>query len=599
MRVHRTGHRARPARALLAMVLVGTVLWVTPAGAESPAPKVVLRIGTTTDLFTDNPFAVTANSDWEVVTSSYDMLMKFGDDDLRPAPSLAESCDHSADYITWTCHLRDGLKWSDGTPLTAEDVAFSYRFVIDHHISVYDSYFPSHPTFSTPDARTLVWTSDAPTFAPAMPPWVYVIPEHVWGKYADADLKTIKGAPNTPSVTSGPFHLVEWDHGRSWTLDRNPEYWGPKPAVDEIQFHLYTNEEALVQALRNGEVDMIDSFEPSLLATLEKTPNVTVQKSLPDWWLNLAFNFGGQGPQSNPLPALHDLRLRTAIEMAIDKKEIVQKVYQGSATPGDTVVRPASAYWHLNIPSGEEIPYSPDAANQLLDQAGYKDTDGDGIREDPKTGDPLVLRMPASEDTEGAVEAGQLIVGFLKVIGIDVRLQAASDAKMGDYWGNGNFDAYIWYWSGDPDPNYQLSVFTSSQCANLSDGCFKDPQYDQLYDEQRSTMDQQARLTIVQNAQRLLYQQIPGIVLAYPNNLAAYRTDRFTGWIPAPKGGYLIPGYNYDSLTNITPVSASVATADSGSTGLPPWIWLLVLVGLGLIGMRMLRGRRHVGDEEA
>jgi peptide/nickel transport system substrate-binding protein len=582
--------------------MAATLLWVPAAGnaaSPTPATKVVLKIGTTTDLFTDNPFALTANSDWEVVTSSYDMLLKFDDQDLRPAPSLATGCDHSADYITWTCHLRDGLRWSDGTPLTASDVAFSYRFVIDHHISVYTSYFPSNPTFSTPDEHTLVWTAEEPTFAPSMPPWVYIVPQHVWSKYQKADLRTIKGAPNTPSVTSGPFHLVQWDHGRSWTLDRNPYYWGPKPSVDEIQFHLYTNQEALVQALRNGEVDMIDSFEPSLLATLEKTKNVTVQKSLPDWWLNLAFNFGGQGSESNPLPALHDLRLRTAIEMAIDRKAIVNKVYQGTATPGDTVVRPASTYWHLDIPPGEEIPFSPEDAKKLLDQAGYVDTDGDGIREDPKTGDPLVLRMPASSDTEGAVEAGQLIVGFLKEVGIQVKLQSATDAKMGDYWGNGNFDAYIWYWSGDPDPNYQLSVFTSDQCGNLSDGCFTDPQYDQLYDEQRTTMDQAARLTIVQDAQRMLYQQIPGIVLAYPSNLAAYRNDRFTGWVPAPKDGYLIPGYNYDSLTHITPVSASVATDASGSTGLPPWVWLIVLVGVAVAGVRLLRGRRRIGDEEA
>jgi peptide/nickel transport system substrate-binding protein len=415
----------------------------------------------------------------------------------------------------------------------------------------------------------------------------------------DASLKDVKAVPNMPSVTSGPFHLVSWSQGRSWTLERNPYYWGPKPSVDEIQYTLYTNQEGLVQALRNGEVDAIDNFEPSLLATMQNTPHVTVQKSVSDWWLNLAFNFGGQGPGADPLPALHDLQLRKAIEMAIDKKAIAEKVYQGTATPGDTIVRPASTFWHLDIPSAQEFPYSPSDANALLDEAGYKDTDGDGVREDPKTGDPLRLRMPVATDTEGALEAGQLIVGYLKAIGIDVGLLPSSDAKMNDYWATGNFDAYIWYWSGDPDPNYQLSVFTSGQCGGWSDGCWKDPHFDQLYEEQRTTMDQTARLKLVQEAQRYQYEQVPSVVLAYPNSLSAYRNDRYRGWVPAPRHGYLIPVYNYDSLTHIQPVSAGIGEVGSGSSGLPAWLWVVALAVLGLVGVRLVRGRRATSDDKA
>ncbi len=143
----------------------------------------------------------------------------------------------------------------------------------------------------------------------------------------------------------------------------------------------------------------------------------------------------------------------------------------------------------------------------------------------------------------------------MKDIGIEVKLTAANDAKMNDYWGSGNFDAYIWYWSGDPDPNYQLSVFTSGQCGGWSDGCWKDPRYDALYAEAagRSWIAQK-RLDVVQEAQRYLYDHIPGIVLAYPGWLQAYRNDRFTGWVPAPGAhGYLLPGYNYDSLVSSAP----------------------------------------------
>ena len=108
--------------------------------------------------------------------------------------------------------------------------------------------------------------------------------------------------------------------------------------------------------------------------------------SISDWWLNLAFNFGGQGPDAHPAAGAARPDVRKAIEMAIDKQEIVDKVYQGTATTGDTMIRPASAFWHLDIPADEEIPYDPRRRGLDAEDAGYTDTDGDGIREDPSTG---------------------------------------------------------------------------------------------------------------------------------------------------------------------------------------------------------------------
>jgi peptide/nickel transport system substrate-binding protein len=499
----------------------------------------------------------------------------------------------NADSTVWTCTLRSGLKWSDGTPLTSRDVAFSYRFVIDNNVPQYRAYFPFHPTFETPNAHTLIWKSEKPTFAPDMPPWVYIVPQHIWQKYDGKGLQTIKTVPNVPSVGSGPFTLTSWTRGQGWTMQRNPYYWGPTPSVDTLQYHLYSNQEAMIQALKNGEIDFADGLNPSLYKSVSGLPNVAVQKVVSDWWLNLAFNFGGQGPQSSPLPALHDRTVRVAIEEAIDKQAIADKVYLGTAAPGDTVIRPASTYWHLDIPADQEYPYDPAAANKMLDNAGYLDTNGDGVREDPKTGQPLELLMPASQDTTGAVDAGQLIVGYLKQIGIKVDLRPVSDAKMGDYWGAGNFDAYIWYWSGDPDPNYQLSIFTSGQCGGWSDGCWKDANYDKLYEKQRTIMDRAQRLKVVQEAQRYIYHQVPAIVLAYPGWLQAYRTDRFAGWVPAPgRDGYLLPGYNYDSLVSVHPVGES--TASAGSSEVPGWIWLIVaIVVVGLIVFFIRRGRRR------
>ncbi len=587
--------------ATLALLFAATIATAASAQTATPAASsggdVVLRVGVIADLDTDNVFAVSAGSDYTVATSEYDMLLKFSSTDLTAAPELATGCDHNADYTTWTCQIRPGLKWSDGQPLTSEDIAFTYRFVIDNKIPQYRSYFPSDPTFETPNPTTFIWKAKEPTFAPSMPPWVYIVPEHIWAPYDGKDLKTIRDVSQTPGVGSGPFILSSWTPGQSFVMDRNPYYWGPTPALDRIEYRVYTNQEAMIQALKNGEIDAIDGLQPSLINSVQNTPNVALQKVVSDWWLNLAFNFGGQpGSTYTPLPALHDLVVRKAIEMSIDKEAIVQKVYQGAATTGDTIVRPASAYWHLDIPADKEFGYNPTAANQMLDDAGYLDTNNDGIREDPNTGQPLEMRIPASTDTTGAEEAGELIVGYLKQIGIKADLLPATDAKMNDYWGSGNFDAYIWYWSGDPDPNYQLFVFTSEQCGSWSDGCWKDSHFDKLYEEQHTEMDQTTRQTLVKQAQQYEYDQVPGVVLAYPNWLEAYRTDRFTGWVGQPgPDGYLLPTYNYDTWLSLRPIGE---TSSGGSGGIPGWVWLvaaLVIVGIVVVVMR--RGRKIEPDE--
>ena len=591
--------RAVAGAAALALLGVPSLLGTAASAQDgSPGAEIVLRVGTINDLANDNPFGVTAGYDWGVATIQYDMLLQFSDDDLSASPGLADACIPNKDHTRWTCRLREGLRWSDGEPLTSRDVAFSYRFVIDNGISQFRSYFPYDPAFETPDDRTLVWRSKRPTFAPDMPPFVYIVPEHVWAHLDGAERKEIRSEPNTPTVASGPFTLTEWERGQGWTMERNPYYWGPQPAVDRLEFRVFDNQEAMVQALRNGEIDIADGLQPTVFRTLEGSADIATQRVISDWWLNLAFNFGGQGQSSDPLPALADHRVRTAIQMAIDKQEIVDKVYLGYANPGDTIVREASTYWHLDIPPDEEIPLDPQGANALLDEAGYLDTDGDGVREDPKSGEPLSVLMPASEETTGAVEAGQLIVGYLDQIGIDVELQPASDAKMGDYWTSGDFDMYIWYWSGDPDPDYQLWVFASGQCGVWSDGCWVDPRYDRLYEAQRTILDRAQRREAVYEAQRYVYDQIPGVVLAYPSWLEAYRTDRFTGWTPAPgKNGYLLPGYNYHSLLSIRPVSGA-ATNTSASPGPPVWIWLAAVAVIGLVvAISIRRGRLEEREE--
>ncbi len=141
-------------------------------------------------------------------------------------------------------------------------------------------------------------------------------------------------------------------------------------------------------------------------------------------------------------------------------------------------------------------------------------------------------------------------------------------------------------------------MFTSDQCGAWSDGCWKDPGFDALYEEQRTTMDRDERRQVVFEAQQYVYDQIPGVVLAYPGWLQAYRTDRFTGWVPAPgPHGYLTPSYNYDSLVELRAVSAEAAEA-SGTVGVPGWIWVVGIALLGSVAWIVVRRGRKGEVEE-
>jgi len=162
-------------------------------------------------------------------------------------------------------------------------------------------------------------------------------------------------------------------------------------------------------------------------------------------------------------------------------------------------------------------------------------------------------------------------------------------------WYSGDFDAYVWGWGGDPDPNFILSIFETSQCLGWSDGCYSNPTYDKMFAHQSTLLDHTARVAYIQKMQQYLYDQIPEIVLNYPDYLQAYRSDRFTGWKPEPTNGgtYLFGwGNQYQGLQPL-------AAAESGSSsGIPTVLWVVLgLVAIAVIAFVALSRRRRAEEE--
>jgi peptide/nickel transport system substrate-binding protein len=587
---------------LAGVVLSGTAIAQTSStsASSSNASKLTFRVGIPGDMVSPNPFKACCGYEYEMMFLAYDMLFNFDKDTLAPTPGLATApCTPSSDNMTWTCNIRSGVKWSDGQDLTSEDIAFTYKFVVDNHQPAFKDYLPYDPTFETPNPTTLIWHSTEPTFAPTIPPWIPILPPQVWQPLDGKLSVDIKGYPNVPAVGSGPFVLQEWKQGQSFTMTANKDYWGGAPTMDEVVFEEFQNKEAEVQALKAGQIDFADDLNPTLFNTLKSVPNVSAVNATPSYFSNFAFNFGGQGANDTHHPAINDLQVRLAVAHAIDKQALVDTVYQGDALPGTTVTLPSSP-WHYEPTADTVQDFNIDEANQILDSAGYMDTNGDGIREMPDGTNPLEWDVLDGDGLiSGGEDSGKLIQGWLAEIGIKINLITVNSTKATSLWGDGDFDAYIWGWGGDPDPDFILSIFTSSQCLGWSDGCYSDKTYDAMYDKQKTIFNHDERVTYVGQMQQFIYDQVPEIVLAYPNYLQAYRTDTWTGYVPMPSnGGAYLFNWGPLSYINLKPVSEG-STETQGSSGFPVWIWAVVaviVIGGGIL-LFARRGRAPSEDE--
>jgi peptide/nickel transport system substrate-binding protein len=592
---------ARRQLAAIGVVLSAVMMMaVTASGSFAAAPEpsteasskpVVLTIGTPEDLGTANPFKAGTVSAYEMMLLNYDMLYNFTVQDLLPTSGLAIwPPTHSEDGKTWTFKIREGVKWSDGVPLTAHDIAFTYNFINEAHMS-YFAYALGHPiakdAFEAPDDTTLIWHMEEASLVPESPPWIPILPEHIWKRFwgdRSPNHANTKEFPNVPAVGSGPFILTDYEIGQSWTMQANKEYWGGSPKIDTVVFRVFKNPEALALALKTGEIDAASGLTPALFNDLKADSNITTIEGTPVDFDDLAFNFEGTAD-----PSLRVLEVRQAIEASIDKQTLVDRVLLGYSWVGSQVVLPQYKRY-LWQPEPQEVhDFDPGRAEELLDQAGYKDRNDDGFRETPE-GDPWSLEILAITDWTNSVPEAKLEAGYMEDVGIRTSVKVVDTEAANDLWYTQDFDMYQWGWDPNVDPDYILSIFTTKNCLVWSDGCYSNPTYDKLYEEQASTLDEAVRRDTIIKMQKILYDQVPEIVLLYPNVLQAYRNDRFTGFVrqPFPNGSIFFTWSSTPYLT-IEPVTGSTGTA-SNRSGIPVALWagigVVVLLGAFFIWKR-------------
>ncbi len=595
---------------ILASLLVGLVAVPVAAASDSASPAAgqgtTFRVGWLLEPDNLNPFIGLLGQDYEIWHLNYDFLVGFDAKDLSPRPELAESWTVSPDGKTWTFKVRQGVKWQDGRPLTAKDVAFTYNYIVKNDLQTLAIYTGGITGAVATDDFTVRITTEKPK-SNMLAMVVPIIPEHIWSKVSGkAATTTYQNKP--PIIGSGPFQTVEWSQGKYIRMVANKDYWGGKPRVDELLFENYKSPDTMTADLKQGAIDAAVELPQAQFPSVQSTDGVTGLKGT-HWRFNeLGFNCY-DSPDSMGNPVLVDPKFRQALNWAIDRQKIADVAFFGQADVGSTLIVPYSPY-HWEPAADQAYKYDPEETKRRLDLAGYQDKNGDGFRE-AKDGKPLSLRLLVTNDSPENQTAAKLIAGWFKDVGLKVNLKIVDAGVLLDaqynYKGDTyapDYDMYIWFWTYDVDPEMMLGVPTPQQIEGWNDTLWTDPEYTRLFTQQEQTIDVEQRVPLVQRMQEIAWQSSPYLIFAYPYQLEAYRSDKWEGVVPSPSDYEGYDGaafYNYMNVDTYKLVQPKVATDAVGSTGANTTV--LIVVGVVVAGIvvaliiRMTARRRGRSEE--
>ncbi|WP_150242205.1 ABC transporter substrate-binding protein [Nocardiopsis quinghaiensis] len=617
---HPSGLRRRPSTRLRRVAAAGTALLLAAAPALASAPAAAdegggdtLTVALSQQVDSFNPFTAQLAVTTNILRHVYDSLLTTDPETNGPAASLAESWEASEDGLTWTFQLRDDVTFSDGEPLTADDVAWTFTTMMENEAAsvANGNYVSGFRSVTAPDGHTVVVELDEPQ-ATMTSLNVPIVPRHVWEPILEesegGDSLAEYGNEDFPTVGSGPFVLTGHDKGRSITLEANPDHWRGAPGFDRIVLRYYSEKDAAVEALRGGEVSFVYELTRAQATALESAENVHVNTADGKRFQAFTVNPGAVTQDGEEFgdghPALADRTLRQAIAMAVDNQEIVDKAHGGQAVAAGGYIPPRYSDFHWEPEGDEAAPdFDPDAANAMLDEAGYE-RGGDGVRVSPD-GDRLKLRMHVHQDRPANVNAGLILVERLADIGIEVDNRTVDPGVLSDALYAGEYDLIFTGWTVNPDPDYVLSIHTCEALPTepgtmQGDAYFCDEEYDDLYEAQLAEYDRPGRAELVRRLQQVLYREAVVNVLAYPNIMEAYRTDQIASLQYEPaEGGNIWGQEGYWAWWSAEPASAEAGASASGpSTGVWVGVGAVVLALVAAGGFLLFRRRSTMEDRE-
>lgn len=505
------------------------------AGPEPTSPPeedepVVLRVGWLLPIDSWNPHV--SESYWTWGDLTYDFwLAKGSDSSCTPEPRLIESWEVSPDGLVTTIKLFDGISFSDGTPVDAQ------------YAADYMEYFSGNPDLApwfgsmlfldnieVVDDLTLKITTVVPlgqSFVKNDGLFMSLLSLSVWAGVEGVEAYMIEAYP---PLGTGPYELREYEPGSYAIYDARPEYHLGKPAIDTIVQVFYSNVDALVNALLSGEIDLSASHMPAeTYDTLVAAPHLTVEERVATEKYNLYFNMSPFGARH---PAVADQALRDAVDLAIDRQKILDVAVLGHGTlcPTNWACTPNMAD-QIN-PDITLTPFDPAQANQILDDAGYLDSDGDGIRETPD-GLPLEFRLFFELEDPPELTIADMLADDLGVIGIEIESTALEHGEMAqgvlserdydlliynmytDAFGPGGMDYASSCWSADAGANGR----------NYAGYC--NPDVDDLIYESWYSLDEETFYSSLFEAQAIMAIEKPHIVIVGNNKIQAFNNEKF------------------------------------------------------------------------
>jgi peptide/nickel transport system substrate-binding protein len=444
-----------------------------------------------------DPNKTSAYFSFEVLENVYDTLVE-PDANLQMRPALAESWDTAPDQLQWTFHLRRGVTFHDGSPLTADDVVYTYRRIIDEKLPNSDKLSAVADVRAT-DPATVTIRLKQPT------PNLLTNLGGFKGMAIVQRKNVESGQIGTHPIGTGPFAFESQKSGDSITLKANPSYWGGAPKVSGIIFRFIPEKSTALSALQAGEVDWTDSIPPQRVSQLRDDDSVTLSVTPSNDYWYLALN--------EARPPWNDVRVRQAIAYAIDRDAIVTATSYGTATVNQLAI-PKGDYAYTDY---AKYHYDIEQAKRLLSQANAA---------------PQKLDMLVTTEYPETVTAAQIIADNLAPLGITVNIRTVDFATWLDEQNSGHFDMLMMGWLGniDPDDFYYAQHHTDGS-SNAQK--YSNPEVDRLLDAGRVETNPEVRAGIYRKAATTIaddcsyiYLYNPSVIQAWTKGMSGYEARR-------------------------------------------------------------------------
>jgi peptide/nickel transport system substrate-binding protein len=476
--------------------------------------------GSFSDISTTYPIVVQDTASSDFLASIFEPLVTVDPNTLEPVGLLAESWDQNEDATVFTFHLRDGVTWSDGEPFTANDVKFSYDMYMhpDTGSPRVSDFTAKIESIEVVDDQTVTFNLVATYVDFAVDIMVYnIVPEHIWGEIDPAAMAQDPGATGLDParvIGTGPFLFSEWvieDHA---TAVRNENYWNGAPYLDEFIYKVVPDQAAGVAQLQTGEIDYFQGVPESALADFEGSTDVTITD-----YPTLSFTFYGLNLDTTKTTLFQDVELRQALLYALDREAMIESIRFGYGQVAVGTMPVLS--WAYN-PDGIEMtyPYDPEMATQLLEEAGWTDTNGNGVVD--KDGQELSFTMYTNAGNLVRESYLTVLQEYWSAIGVEMTPQLEPfPALVERITETFDFEAYLigFNWGVAPDQSTMWSCdATGGAGFNTVNYC--NEEVDALLKEALVETDRDTRIELYTEMQNIIMRDLPHVILDFPQGFA-------------------------------------------------------------------------------